>query len=93
MRRTAVECPAAQRQEHALLNRREGRKGSFHVFDPFSVALDANRGVDIAPDLVGVGGSRDALGDELLPTGKPDTAHRLIKPKAQGASPRFPVGV
>jgi hypothetical protein len=36
------------------------------MFNPFSVVVDANRGVKIAWDLAGVGESRDKLERELL---------------------------
>ena len=38
VRRAAVERPAAQREEETLLYGREGRKGSFHLSNPFSVS-------------------------------------------------------
>jgi hypothetical protein len=36
------------------------------MFDPFSVVVDANRGVEIVPVLAGVGESRDKLEREFL---------------------------
>src|SRR5829696_3084639 len=56
------------------------------MFNPLSVVVDANRGVEIAWDLVGVGELRDELECELLYHNNPKAARHCIKPKAHGGS-------
>jgi hypothetical protein len=49
------------------------------------VVSDADRGVEIAWDLVGVGELRDELGGEILCHKNPQAARCSIEPKAHGA--------
>jgi hypothetical protein len=57
------------------------------------VVSDADRGVEIAWGLVGVGELRDELGGEILCHKNPKAVRCSIKPKAHGARRAQPIGV